>query len=75
MTEFYKTKVGNEIIEKSLSMWQEINIELMFSKHDNDTEIKKVPIIKPIKTGREKHIFGKQTWQVKKECENEVYRV
>jgi hypothetical protein len=51
--------VGNEIVEYPLSMWEEIHLENVFSKHD--TEIKKVPIMKPIKTGREKHEFGKRS--------------
>ena len=62
MTVFCKRKVGNEIVEYPLSMWEEMSIEKVFCKHDtDDTEIKKVPIIKPIKTGREKHDFSKRT--------------
>ena len=63
MTVFCKRKVGNEIVEYPLSMWEEMSIEKVFCKHDNDTEIKKVPIIKPIKTGREKHEFGKRSYE------------
>ena len=61
MTVFCKRKVGNEIVEYPLSMWEEMSIEKVFCKHDKDTEIKKVPIIKPINTGREKHEFGKRS--------------
>ena len=61
MTVFCILKVGNKIVEYPLSMREEMSIEKVFSKHDaDDTEIKKVPIIKPIKTGREKHEFGKR---------------
>ena len=61
MTVFFIFIVGNEIVEYPLSMWEEMSIEKVFCKHDKDTEIKKVPIIKPIKTGREKHEFGKRS--------------
>ena len=61
MTVFCKRKVGNEIVESPLSKWEEMKLEWESSKYDSDTEIKKVPIIRPLKTGREKHEFGKRS--------------
>ena len=62
MTIFCKRKVGNEEVEYPLSMWEEISVISEFDKHNNDDmEIKKVPIKKHLKTGREKHNFGKRS--------------
>ena len=61
MTDFCKRKVGNKIVEYPLSKWEEMKLEWESSKYDSDTEIKKVPIIRPLKTGREKHDFGKRS--------------
>ena len=63
MTIFCKRRVGNEIVEYPLSMWEEISAISEFDKHNNnnDVEIKKVPTKKHLKTGREKHDFRKRS--------------
>ncbi len=59
MTIFCKRRVGNEIVEYPLSIWEEISVISEFDKlnNNNDMEIKKVPTKKHLKTGR---LLGKE---------------
>lgn len=57
-------------------IWEEMATQNQFDKMRynttlHDTEQSKVKI----KKGREKHTFGKQTWQVKKECEKNAQTI